>query len=46
MLRISSVRPAPMRPAKPTISPRRTKKLSTLADQPVGDLRVPDGPVA
>ena len=43
--RASSVRPAPIRPAKPTISPRRTMKLACLTTTRDGSSRVADGPV-
>ena len=45
MLIASSVRPAPMSPASPTISPRRTVKLSFLQTNRSGDLGVTNRPI-
>ncbi len=45
MLRASSVRPAPISPAMPTISPRRTVRAASLHDRAVVVLRVHDRPV-
>ena len=46
MLRASSVRPAPIRPAMPTISPARTVRLASLMTTRVASEGVLDGPVA